>query len=523
MTSERVERRLTAILAADVAGYSRLMGADEEGTLARLKAHRRELVDPKIAEHRGRIVKTTGDGLLGEFASVVDAVRFAVEIQREMAERNADVPSDRRIEFRIGINVGDIIIDESDIFGDGVNVAARLEALAAPGGICVSRMVRDQVRDKLDLAFEDVGEQQVKNIARPVRAYRLRIEGVAGAGTAIPSTVRGRVPRWAIAAGIAGFVVLAIGAAAFWRLHSPEPAVIAAGAPAALPALPDKPSIAVLPFANLSSDPAQDYLADGLTENLVDALAQNPALFVIARNATLIYRGKAAAPRAVAKDLGIRYVLEGSVQKSGEHIRVTAQLIDAVNDNHLLSHKYDRNLTDLFALEDDLTLQIAGALDVKLSGSGPELTRLAARGTRNLEAWENFVKGDRAYWRFLPAEMVEAQKLLQGALELDPGYTSASFSLAYAYFTQAFSGWVKDRQAGLSRARQINDELLQRDPQYAPAYRLRARFEMLWELPEYDPEAALADARKSVELGPNDDLNHWTLGYVLFFLRHRPP
>ena len=422
MASERVERRLTAILAADVAGYSRLMGANEEETLARLKTHRREVVDPRIGEHRGRIVKTTGDGLLAEFASVVDAVRCAVEIQDEMAKRNADVPRDRRIEFRIGINVGDIILDESDIFGDGVNVAARLEALAQPGGVCVSRMVRDQVRDKLALSFEDLGEQQVKNIARPVRAYRV----VTDAAVRLPVTAapgrRRRVLRRALAAGIAALVLLAIGAAASWRLYRPHPAPTAAGAPAA-PRLPDKPSIAVLPFANLSGDPAQDYLADGLTDNLVDALAQNPGLFVIARNATLVYRGTSAPPRAVAKDLGVRYVLEGSVQKSGDHIRVTAQLIDTVNDNHLLSQKYDRNLTNLFALEDDLSLQIAGALDVQLRGG--TIARSLAYGTRNLEAWESLVKATQTYFRFNPADASEAQKLAQRAVDLDPNYLAA--------------------------------------------------------------------------------------------------
>ena len=259
MASERVERRLTAIMAADVAGYSRMMGADEEGTLARLKAHRRELIDPKIGEHRGRIVKTTGDGLLVEFQSVVDAVRCAVEIQREMAERNADVPSDRRIEFRVGINLGDIIIDEHDIFGDGVNVAARLEALAEPGGLCVSRMVRDQVRDKLEIAFEDMGEQQVKNIARPVRAYRVVTDAAMQGAARAPPGARGRVPRWAIATIVVVIVVLAIGATAAWRLYPAQPAATMASATP--PTLPDKPSIAVLPFANISGDPEQEYFA----------------------------------------------------------------------------------------------------------------------------------------------------------------------------------------------------------------------------------------------------------------------
>jgi len=518
MSGERVDRRLTAILAADVAGYSRLMGADEEGTLARLKAHRRDLVDPKIGEHRGRIVKTTGDGLLVEFQSVVDAMRCAVEIQREMAERNPDVLSDRRIEFRVGINLGDIIIDESDIFGHGVNVAARLEALAEPGGICVSRMVRDQVRDKLTVAFEDLGEQQVKNIARPVRTYRVLIDGTVRAATPAPLAARGPVSRWTIAAGIAAFAVLAIGTTAFWRLHPPAPAETTAGAPAASPALPDKPSIAVLPFANLSGDPAQDYLADGLTDNLLDALAQNPGFFVIARNATQVYRGKAAAPRAAAADLGVRYVLEGSVQKSSDHIRVTAQLIDAVNDSHLLSQKYDRNLTDLFALEDDLSLQIAGALDVQLSG-GP-LARGSAHGTRNLEAWENLVKASQAYFRFTPADMSEAQKLTQRAVDIDPNYVAAWQLLAFIYFGQADLGWAQDRIAALGHARQLNDKVLQLDPEFAGPYWLRAQLELQPDLPEYDLEAALRDARKSVELGRNDDPSHWTLGLVLFFLGH---
>ena len=518
LASERVERRLTAILAADVAGYSRLMGVDEEETLDRLKAHRREVVDPRIGEHRGRIVKTTGDGLLAEFASVVDAVRCAVEIQDGMAKRNADVPPDRRIEFRVGINVGDIIIDESDIFGDGVNVAARLEALAQPGGICVSRMARDQVRDKLALTFEDLGEQQVKNIARPVRAYRIVTDAAVRQAATPALGGRRRVLRRVIAAGTAALILLAIGAAASRRFYPPHPAPTAAGPPAAPSSLPDKPSIAVLPFANLSGDPAQDYLADGLTDNLVDALAQNPGLFVIARNATLNYRGKAVAPQAAAKDLGVRYVLEGSVQKSGDRVRVTAQLIDAVNDNHLLSQKYDRDLTNLFALEDDLSLQIAGALDVQLRGG--TIARGMAHDTRNLEAWESLVKATQTYFRFNPADAREAQRLAQRAVDLDPNYLAAWQFLAFTYFDQADLGWVQDRIAALNRARQLNDKVLQLDPASAGPYWLRARLEMLPDLPEYDPEAALRDARKSVELAPNDDPSHWTLGVVLFLLGH---
>ena len=435
-----------------------------------------------------------------------------------MSKRNADVPPERRIEFRVGINLGDIIIDESDIFGDGVNVAARLEALAEPGGICVSRMVRDQVRDKLASSFEDMGEQQVKNIARPVRAYRVVTDAALGLAAAAPGRRR-QVPRWVVAAGIAGLILGASGAVAFWRLYQPHHVAPTAASPSATPpALPDKPSIAVLPFVNLSGDPAQDYLADGLTDNLVDALAQNPGLFVIARNATQVYRGTAAAPRAVAKDLGVRYVLEGSVQKSGDRIRVTTQLIDTVNDSHLLSQKYDRNLTNLFALEDDLSLQIAGALDVQLRGG--TLARGSARGTHNLEAWENLVKASQVYFRFNPADVSAAQRLAQRAVDLDPNYITAWQILAFTYFDQADLGWAQDRIAALNRARQLNDKVLQLNPESEGPYMLRARLELQPDLPEYDREAALADARKSVELGPNEDPSRWTLGLVLFQLGH---
>jgi adenylate cyclase len=304
-------RRLTAILAADVAAYSRLMGVDEEGTHERLQAHLGELVNPKIAEHRGRVVKNTGDGFLAEFPSVVDAVRCAVEVQRGMAERNAGTPPEKRIEFRVGINLGDVIAEEHDIFGDGVNVAARLEALAEPGGICVSRMVRDNVRDKLVYAFEDMGEQLVKNIARPVRVYR--VSDIRG-GHQIPS----------------------------------------APAMPTLP-LPDKPSVAVLPFANMSHGPEQEFCADGIAEDIITALSRYPSLFVIARNSSFTYKGQAVDVKKVGRELGVRYVLEGSLRKAGSRIRVTAQLVEAETGNHVWAERYDRDLADIFAVQDEIT------------------------------------------------------------------------------------------------------------------------------------------------------------------------
>src|SRR5580704_8819703 len=321
LATERVERRLAAILAADVAGYSRLMGADEEGTLARLKALRRELADPKIKEHRGRIVKTTGDGLLIEFASVVDAVRCAVEVQREMAERNADVSPDGRIEFRMGINLGDIMKDGRDIYGDGVNVAARLEAMAEPGGICVSRVVRDQVRDKLAFSFEDRGEQQVKNIARPIRVHRIRLG------------------------------------------EKPASSELATSAAANLPlALPDKPSIAVLPFQNMSGDPEQEYFADGVVEEITAALCRVRDFFVIARNSAFSYKGRAVPVQQVSRELGVRYLIEGSVRRAGNRVRITAQLIDGTSDTHLWADKYDGAITDIFDLQDRITASVVGAI-----------------------------------------------------------------------------------------------------------------------------------------------------------------
>ena len=353
MARERVERRLAAILAADVAGYSRLMGANEEGTLARLNAHRREFLDPKIAEHRGRVVKRTGDGALVEFASAVDAARCAIEIQHGMTERNAAEPQDKRIELRIGINVGDIIIEDDDIFGDGVNVAARLEGIADPGGICLSRGAYDQVKGKLDVVFEDGGEQQLKNIAEPVRVYRMRPVGSAAGG---PSSVT----------------------AAF------------------LP-LPDKPSIAVLPFQNMSGDPEQDYFADGMVEDIITALSRAKWFFVVARNSSFIYKGKAVDIKQVGRELGVRYVLEGSVRKAGNRVRITGQLIEAATQHHIWADRFEGSLEDVFALQDSVTESVVGAIEPKSTqGGNParpcqadreprRLRLLSARGRRALQ------------------------------------------------------------------------------------------------------------------------------------------
>ena len=383
-------RRLAAILAADVAGYSRLMGADEEATLAALKAIRRELSDPKVNEHHGRIVKTTGDGLLIEFSSVVDAVRCAVEVQRAMAERNTGVPEERRIEFRIGINLGDIILDDDDIYGDGVNIAARLEALTEPGGICVSQVVHGQVRDKLDLAFEDTGEQQVKNIARPVHIWRVRL----GAKPAVSAPL----------------------------------------------ALPDKPSIAVLPFQNMSGDPEQEYFADGMVEEIITALSRIRWLFVIARNSSFTYKGKPVDVKQVARELGVRYILEGSVRKAGGRVRITAQLIDASTGAHLWADRFDGSLEGVFELQDQVASGVVGSIEPRLRQS--EIERANRKLTESLDAYDLYLRALALRDIHTDESVREAVSLLKRALAIDPNYAPA----------KALIGWHRVHQTSHGRS-----------------------------------------------------------------------
>jgi adenylate cyclase len=399
MVEDRVDRRLAAILAGDIARYSYLMGIDEEGTMRQLKAHRKKLIDPKIIEHHGRIVKTTGDGMLVEFVSVVDAVRYAVDIQRGMAERNADVAPDRRIEFRIGINVGDIISDENDIYGDGVNVAARLQALAEPGGILVSRNVHDQVRDKLSFGFEDLGEQLVKNIARPIGVHRVSL-----AESAPPAMVK-------------------FAAAAKTELSSV-----------------DRPSIAVLPFANMSGDPEQEYFADGISEDIITGLSKLRWFFVIARNSSFAYKGKAVDVKRVARELGVRYVLEGSVRKGGSRVRITAQLIDAATGNHLWADRYDGELTDIFALQDEITKKVVAAIEPKLLEA--EGIRSQSRSPEDLGAWDMVIQANSLFWRLTTAEREAAIALLRRAVERYPDYAPAQSMLAFVLLISGYLGWV---------------------------------------------------------------------------------
>jgi adenylate cyclase len=393
LANDRVERRLTAILAADVAGYSRLMGGDEEGTLAQMKAHRRSLVDSKIEEHRGRIVKTTGDGLLVEFASVVDAVRCAVDVQRGMIARNAEIAKDKRIEFRMGVNVGDIIIDGGDIFGDGVNVAARLEGIAEPGGICVSARVQEDVRGKLDVTFSDEGEQKLKNIEWPVRVYRVQLSGAA------PT------------------------------------------AKIALP-IPDKPSIAVLPFDNLSADPNQDYLADGIVEAITAALSRIRSFFVIARNSAFTYKGRAANVRDVGSELGVAYLLEGSVQKAGNRVRIIVQLIETEGGSHVWTARYDGTIDDIFDLQDRITEQVAGALQPSIRIA--EIERSRRKRPQDLGAYDYAMRAMPHVWALEKDESTKALELLDKAVAIDPTYPLALSLAAWCHAQRSVYNWVDD-------------------------------------------------------------------------------
>jgi adenylate cyclase len=409
MANERVERRLTAIFAGDVVGYSRLMGADEEGTLARLNAHRREFLDPKIAEHRGRIVKRTGDGILIEFASAVDAARCAVDIQRGMSERNAAVSPDKRIELRIGINVGDIIIEDEDIFGDGVNIAARLEGIAEPGGVCISEDAYRQVRDRLDAAFEDGGEQQLKNIARPVRIYRLRPSG----GAVI-------APQMS---------------------HLP---------------LPDRPSIAVLPFQNMSGDPEQEYFADGMVEDIITALSRFRQLFVIARNSSFTYKGRAVDVKQVGRELGVRYVLEGSVRKATNRVRITGQLIDTATGAHLWADRFDGALEDVFDLQDRVTTSVVGAIAPKLEEA--EIERTKRKPTENLDAYDYYLRALACFRHITRESMREALRLCDKAIEHDPEFAAAYGMAAWCYVPMRTNGWSIDRTQEVAAATRMAEK-----------------------------------------------------------------
>src|SRR3989441_1547138 len=466
MASDQTKRKLAAILAADIAGYSRLMGADEEGTLARLKALRSELIDPKNKQHRGRIVKTTGDGILIEFPSVVDAVRCAIEVQRGMVERNADIAQDKRIECRVGVNLGDVMIEGRDLYGDGVNIAARLEALAEPSGICISRTVLNHARDKVSFDVEDAGEQTLKNIARPIHVYRI-ID---------PS----RRPA----------------------MRKPEVLALA---------LPDKPSVAVLPFTNMSGDPEQEFVSDGVAEDVITALSHYPSLFVIARNSSFTYKGRAVDVKQVGRELGVRYVLEGSVRKAGNRIRVTAQLIEAGTSTHVWAERYDRDLADIFAMQDDLTEALTTALAPAIADA--ELRRAMRKPPGSLDAWAAYQRG---LWHLSKAtadDDAAAEKFFRQAIDLDPtcsgGYGAlALYQLQTAALYQKLDLSTAQRSAEALARRAVALDGADAEARSCLGWALQARGEA---------DGALAEIERALSMSPNLAIAHGHRGATLIF------
>ena len=477
-------RRLAAILAADVAGYSRLMGADEEGTLNRLKAHRRELVDPKIREHHGRIVKTTGDGMLVEFSSVVDAVRCAVEIQRAMADRSPEVPEDKRITFRIGVNLGDVIADGGDIYGDGVNIAARLEALAEPGGLCISRTVRDQIRDKLGYAFDDIGEQEVKNIARPLRVYALSVGAVAAlppvSAPVRPKAIRRRASR---------------------RRELP------------------RLSIVVLPFANLSNDPDQEYFADGITDDLTTDLSRISGSFVIARTTAFTYKGRPIDVKQIARELGVRYVLEGSVRRTGDQVRVNAQLIDAESGAHLWAHRFDINRANLAEAQNEITGRLARILNVELVKDASR--RIEHETAVDPDARDLVMRGwARFYQPSSKVALAEASRAFEHALQIDPRSIDAKIGIAAVLVANLDASWRSGifredaAQQDVVRADRLLLEAIENDPNLSVAYSIMGYLRRL--------QGRLTKSRialeEAISLDPNNKSANRQLGWTLLFL-----
>jgi adenylate cyclase len=465
-----VERRLAAILAADVVGYSRLMRDDEVGTFERLKSHRRELIDPKIAECHGRIVKLMGDGALVEFASVVDAVSCAVDIQREMAVRNAESPIARHIEFRIGINVGDVIVEGNDIYGDGVNIASRLENLAEPGGICLSGDAYRQVRGKIDATFEDLGEREVKNVAEPIRVYAIAPAGVA----AVPTS-------WAADA---------------------------------LP-LPSKPSIAVLPFINMSGDPEQEYLADGITADLITAFSKIRWFFVIARNSTFAYKGQTIDVKEVGTKLGVRYVVEGSVRRAGNRVRISVQLIEVATGRHVWAERYDRNLEDIFALQDEMTETIVRAIEPELGSA--ERERAMRRAPGSLDAWGLLQRGLWHHYRFSKQDSAEAQRLFQQSIKIDPNFALAHAALAHACYWDALFGFTPDVGTKLAEGLEHARRAVSLDDKEPFAHFALGRIQTL----SGELDVAIAELEQAIELNSNFAHAYLGLGFALI-LAGRP-
>ena len=507
MNTERAKRKLSAILSADVKGYSRLMGEDEVGTVRTLKECR-ELMSRLIKEYRGRVVDSPGDNVLAEFASVVDALECSIEIQKTLKNKNAALSDNRKMEFRIGVNLGDVIEDEDRVYGDGVNIAARIEGLAEPGGICISGSGFEQVRNKLPLGYQYLGEHTVKNIVQPIKVYRILMQPESVGKVIGERSWKGR--RWRLAA-VAVAIILVGGALVLWNFYfRPPPIEPASKEKMAFP-LPDKPSIAVLPFANMSDDQKQEFFSDGITEEIITALSKSPYLFVIARNSTFTYKGKPVKVKQVAEELGVRYVLEGSVRREGERVRITAQLIDAVKGNHLWAERYDREAKEIFALQDEITLKVITALHVKLQAGdsfGKGLT-----GTRSLEAFLKFIEARERFYRYTKEDNALARGLLEEVISLDPNYSLAYSLLAATHASEVWFGTSKSPKDSLATAIKLGEKAIALDESNADVRSgLGYHYVMAKQF-----DKAIAQTERALTLDPNSSVNLYNCACNLAF------
>jgi adenylate cyclase len=510
MTTQEVKRKLTAILSADVKGYSRLMGEDEKGTVRTLNTYK-EVMTGLIQHHHGRVVDAPGDNLLAEFASVVDAVECAVEIQKELKTRNAELPENHRMEFRIGINLGDVIEEGERIYGDGVNIAARIESLSEAGGICISGTTYEHVRNKVSLGYEYLGDQTVKNIATPVKVYRVLMEPEA-AGKVIGEK-KAKPRQWQMATtGLVIGVIVVIAAVAVWRLYfrpTPPPVEVASKEKMAFP-LPDKPSIAVLPFVNVSGDPKEDYFSDGLTEQIITTLSRYPRLFVIARQSSFSYKGKSVKVQQVSQELGVQYVLEGSVQKAGDKLRITAQLIDAMTGRHVWSERYDRELKDIFALQDEITINVMNGMSAELT-EGEQARRWTKRGVTNLKALEKHYQAQGIFCRHTKEDYDMARPLFEEAIALDPKFVWPYVYLGYLHASSATRGWSESPAKSFQVAFELAQKALAIDDSHDGAHTLLS----LVYLVKRQLDKALSEAERAIDLNPNSSDAYMFLGQVL--------
>ncbi|MGV7222848.1 MAG: adenylate/guanylate cyclase domain-containing protein [Nitrospinales bacterium] len=506
MADNKTQRKLTAILSADVKGYSKLMGDDDESTVTTITAYRR-IVSDLVDKHQGRVVDAPGDNILSEFNSALNAVNSAVDIQRTLKTENGKLPDNRRMAFRIGINLGDILHKDERIYGDGVNVAARIESLADPGGICISRGVYDQVKNKVRQGFEYLGEHAVKNISEPVRIYRVLLapedEGRVIGELVTKTTKLKRPALVAIATLLITSVALLL--MFYPRASDIEPASIGK---MAIP-LPDEPSIAVLPFVNMSGDPDQEYLSDGITEHIITSLSKVPYLLVIARNSTFSYKNKSVKVQQIAEELGVRYVLEGSVQRSDNRLRITAQLIDAIAGHHLWADSYDRKIDDIFSLQDEIAMKIMAEMQVKISVA--DMGRLSLLKTTHIKAYEKFLKAWEHYRRRTEGDILQVRKLAQEAITLDPEYGDAYLILGWTHLDDIWFYRTKSREKSLETSEQFAQKAIKLSADEAAGHRLLASIYML----RKDYENAIAESQKSVDLAPNSAVANFISGMVL--------